>query len=78
MKTKEGLHPKNKHKNGYDFEKMTQSNPALTEFVFTNEYGTKTINFSNPKGVKELNKALLFSEYFHPQNYPYKNVHKPL
>ncbi len=63
MKTKEGLHPKNKHKDGYDFEKMVQSNLKLKEFVFTNEYGTETIDFSNPKGVKELNKALLFSEY---------------
>jgi len=62
-KNDNSLHPKNKHKNGYDFEKLIKSNSALEEFVFTNEYGTKTIDFSNPKGVKELNKALLFSEY---------------
>lgn len=63
MKTKEGLHPKNKHRDGYDFEKLLKSNPALTAFAFTNTYGTQTIDFSDPKAVKELNKALLFSEY---------------
>jgi len=61
--TDKGLHPKNKHKNGYDFKKLTESNSALKEFVFTNDYGNKSIDFSNPKAVKELNKALLFSEH---------------
>ncbi|WP_397446349.1 23S rRNA (adenine(1618)-N(6))-methyltransferase RlmF [Polaribacter sp. R77954] len=60
MKDK-GLHPKNKFNKGYNFEELTQNNSALKEFVFTNTYNAVTIDFSNPKAVKELNKALLFS-----------------
>jgi 23S rRNA (adenine1618-N6)-methyltransferase len=35
----------------------------LNQFVFTNEYKTQTIDFSNPKAVKTLNRALLLSHY---------------
>ncbi len=35
----------------------------MSVFVFTNKYETKTIDFSNPKAVKALNKALLFEHY---------------
>ncbi|MDR2285472.1 MAG: 23S rRNA (adenine(1618)-N(6))-methyltransferase RlmF [Sphingobacterium sp.] len=57
------LHPRNKHRNGYQMEKLCKSNPALLAFVFTNDYGTQSIDFANPKAVFELNKALLVSEY---------------
>ncbi len=60
MKDK-GLHPRNKFNTGYNFEELIQNNPPLKEFVFTNTYDAITIDFSNPKAVKELNKALLFS-----------------
>ncbi|TMM28819.1 23S rRNA (adenine(1618)-N(6))-methyltransferase RlmF [Polaribacter aestuariivivens] len=60
MKDK-GLHPKNKFNKGYDFNDLIKVNPSLKEFVSENKYGTTTIDFSNPKAVKELNKGLLFS-----------------
>lgn len=60
MKEK-GLHPNNKFNKGYNFDELVKSNPELKEFVSQNKYGTTTIDFSNPKAVKELNKALLFS-----------------
>ncbi len=60
---KNSLHPKNKHKSGYDLDSLCLTYPDLSVFVFTNKYETKTIDFSNPKAVKALNKALLFEHY---------------
>ena len=60
MKDK-GLHPKNKFNKGYDFDKLIKNNPSLKEFVSNNIHGNISIDFSNPKAVKELNKGLLFS-----------------
>ncbi len=57
------LHPNNKHKNGYHFSELIEIYPALKEFVFVNNYGTETINFADPKGVKAINTALLFKYY---------------
>lgn len=57
------LHPRNKHINGYDMERLSKHSPSLIPFIFTNDYGTPSIDFSNPKAVFELNKALLFTDY---------------
>ncbi len=57
------LHPRNKHRNGYQMDKLCKSNPALLAFVFTNDFGTQSIDFANPKAIFELNKALLVNEY---------------
>ncbi|MCG1036330.1 23S rRNA (adenine(1618)-N(6))-methyltransferase RlmF [Polaribacter sargassicola] len=56
-----GLHPKNKFNKGYNFDELIKDNPNLKEFIFNNDYGNLSIDFSNPVAVKELNKALLFS-----------------
>ena len=63
MNKKEGLHPKNKHKYGYNFDKLIKLNTVLQQFVYINNYGTTSIDFSNPRAVKELNKTLLFADY---------------
>lgn len=60
---KTNLHPRNKHRFGYDFEQLINYCSDLKDFVFTNQYNTQTIDFSNPEAVKLLNKALLISEY---------------
>ena len=60
---KTNLHPRNPHRFGYDFTQLIASNPELKSFVFTNEYGTETIDFSIPEAVKALNNSLLISEY---------------
>lgn len=56
---KSGLHPRNLHCHSYDFKKLISCVPELKHYVFTNSYGNLTINFSIPKAVKLLNKALL-------------------
>lgn len=60
---KSGLHTRNLHKNPYDFEQLIACVPELKHYVFINAYGNLTINFSIPKAVKLLNKALL--EHFY-------------
>jgi len=56
---KSTLHARNLHRNSYDFELLISCVTELKHYVFTNSYGTPTINFSIPKAVKLLNKALL-------------------
>ena len=56
---KSTLHPRNLHRNSYDFEQLISWVPELKHYVFVNSYGNQTINFSIPKAVKLLNKALL-------------------
>lgn len=63
MILKSNLHPRNKHNNGYNFDQLIRINPELKSFVHLNRYNTKTIDFSDPAAVKQLNKALLESDY---------------
>ena len=57
------FHPNSKHNEGYDFKVLIENHPPLKAFVFKNEHNALTIDFSDPKSVKELNKALLFAHY---------------
>jgi 23S rRNA (adenine1618-N6)-methyltransferase len=57
------MHPKNKHQGRYDLEMLSLANPALKAFVKPNAYNDLSIDFSNPKAVKALNKALLAYDY---------------
>ena len=53
------LHPRNRHRNRYDFKLLTGSSPDLAQFVRLNPYGDESIDFHDPMAVKALNKALL-------------------
>lgn len=57
------MHPDNPFINAYDFNALIKSVPSLTDYVFTNKYGTQTIMFSNPDAVTLLNTALLKNRY---------------
>ena len=57
------LHPRNPHRFRYDFEQLLSVYSELAAFIFINEHNVETIDFSNPKAVKVLNKALLISNY---------------
>jgi 23S rRNA (adenine1618-N6)-methyltransferase len=65
--TKEKLHPRNKHRERYNFRELCKSSPELTAFVKRNEYGDESIDFFNPAAVKILNAALL--KYFYKIEY---------
>jgi 23S rRNA (adenine1618-N6)-methyltransferase len=53
------LHPRNLHQGRYDLEALSNTSPDLHPFVFQNEFGNLSIDFSDPKAVKALNRALL-------------------
>ena len=53
------MHPKNPFNKDYNFDTLVAKHPPLHPFVFVNEYGNKTIKFSNNEAVKALNNALL-------------------
>lgn len=61
--TKTELHPRNRHRERYDFNQLIASCKELAPFVSTNIYGNETIDFFNPIAVKTLNKALLKHYY---------------
>jgi 23S rRNA (adenine1618-N6)-methyltransferase len=60
---KEGLHPRNLHRERYDFPALITAYPALAPFVFVNSWGDKSVDFANPAAVKALNAALLAHFY---------------
>ncbi len=62
-KEKDKLHPRNKHRERYDFKQLISSCADLKPFVALNKYGDESIDFFNPQAVKALNKALLIHFY---------------
>ncbi|MBF5038431.1 23S rRNA (adenine(1618)-N(6))-methyltransferase RlmF [Methylophilus sp. 13] len=57
------LHPRNLHREGYDFALLVQAHPPLAAYVRPNAYGEDSIDFANPQAVKALNQALLKHYY---------------
>jgi 23S rRNA (adenine1618-N6)-methyltransferase len=57
------LHPRNLHRNRYDFQQLIATSPELAAFVFHNAYGDESVDFANPAAVRALNRALLIHYY---------------
>lgn len=57
------LHPRNKHRLGYDFGSLIKSSPPLAPFVRPNDHQDLSIDFFNPEAVKALNRAILKHHY---------------
>jgi 23S rRNA (adenine1618-N6)-methyltransferase len=57
------LHPRNKHRERYDFPLLIEACPELAPFVSLNRFGDVSIDFFDPTAVKMLNKALLQHYY---------------
>ncbi|NOU18443.1 MAG: 23S rRNA (adenine(1618)-N(6))-methyltransferase RlmF [Bacteroidales bacterium] len=62
-KEKTSLHPRNRHRERYNFKLLTATYPELNQFVKLNNYNDESIDFFNPEAVKTLNKALLRHYY---------------
>jgi len=56
---KTSLHPRNKHRERYDFPELIKTDPELEVHVFNNPYGDLSVDFSKPDAVRALNRALL-------------------
>ncbi len=67
-KEKSKLHPRNKHRERYDFKQLIESCADLAPFVKLNLYNDESIDFANPEAVKMLNKALL-KHYYNIENW---------
>ena len=73
------LHPRNKNRDRYDLSALTELNSELKQHIRPNKYGGKSINFSNPVAVRELNKSLL-NYYYGIKNweFPDDNLCPPI
>ncbi len=58
-----GLHPRNLHRDRYNFPALISTSPGLKPFVSENRFGDLSIDFANPDAVKMLNRALLHHFY---------------
>lgn len=61
--TKSALHPRNRHRERYDFDALIQTSAALAPYVKLNAYGDASIDFADAPSVKALNQALLKQFY---------------
>ncbi len=57
------LHPRNRHQGRYDMARLVAANPALRTHLRRAPDGGQSIDFSDPLAVRELNRALLASDY---------------
>ncbi len=58
-----GLHPRNLHRQGYDFSSLVKGYPPLAPHVQINAHGNLSIEFADSMAVKMLNAALLKQHY---------------
>jgi 23S rRNA (adenine1618-N6)-methyltransferase len=63
MVTKTKLHPRNQHREGYDFVHLVADSPELEAFTISNPVGQTTIDFHDAGSVRMLNRALLKTFY---------------
>ena len=63
MAIKTNLHPRNQHKDGYDFVRLVAQLPELQAYTIRSPVGRTTIDFQNAQAVRMLNRALLKTYY---------------
>jgi len=56
---KDNLHPRNKHRQRYNFPELIAVSPELSAYVSLNPYNDLSVDFKDPQAVKALNRALL-------------------
>jgi 23S rRNA (adenine1618-N6)-methyltransferase len=57
------MHPRNRLQGRYNLRELSGKSPELSEYLFINQFGVETIDFSDAHAVKALNKALLLFHY---------------
>ncbi|NVK41084.1 MAG: 23S rRNA (adenine(1618)-N(6))-methyltransferase RlmF [Oceanospirillaceae bacterium] len=60
---KSELHPRNRHRERYDFAALAASSPELLPFIKPNRFGDASIDFGDAEALKALNRALLKQFY---------------
>ncbi len=56
-------HPRNRHRDRYDFPALVRASPDLAAFVIPHPLGGDTIDFTSAAAVLALNRALLLADY---------------
>ena len=59
----EGLHPRNRHRDRYDFPALIRAHPELARLLVPHPVEGQTLNFADPAAVLALNRALLAHHY---------------
>lgn len=73
------LHPRNKNRERYDLDAIMIAIPELKNYLIPNKSGLMSIDFSNPKAVKLLNKGLLHFYYdIKNWDFPDENLCPPI
>jgi len=62
-KEKLRLHPRNQHRERYDFKQLIATCPKLEQYVKPNAFGDESVDFFDANAVKMLNTALLMHYY---------------
>ncbi len=57
------MHPRSRHAGRYDFALLVKNSPELASFASRNTSGEPTVDFSDPRAVLALNRALLKTYY---------------
>jgi 23S rRNA (adenine1618-N6)-methyltransferase len=57
------FHVRNRHQGHYDFGRLMTVSPDLKRFASKNRRGELSIDFTDPEGVKALNRAILCEQY---------------
>ncbi|NCP84297.1 MAG: 23S rRNA (adenine(1618)-N(6))-methyltransferase RlmF [Bacteroidetes bacterium] len=57
------MHPNSPYNQSYDFDRLINHFPPLSEFRYTTPDGSNSVNFADPKAVISLNKALLLTDF---------------
>ena len=72
------MHPENPFQKDYDFDTLVAHSNTLKNFVFVNQFGTKTIKWADRNAVKSLNAALLKAHYAIDWDIPDNNLCPPI
>jgi len=78
MSVKSGLHPKNRFRTNYNFEELCKLHPELSQYIITNRAGLPSVDYNNPKAIKALNTALLFTYNLNFWEFPDSNLCPPI
>lgn len=57
------MHPRNKHRIYLDYRELAKKQTGLQPFVFENQWGGASIDYSDPDALEELTRALLAEFY---------------
>ncbi|CAJ1398376.1 unnamed protein product [Effrenium voratum] len=62
------MHPRNKHRNYLDYRDLAKKQKGLKRFVFENQWGGASIDYSNQEALEELTRSLL-AEFYNIQGW---------